>query len=251
MAQKIKREESCPKRAGWIMTYGDMMSLLLTFFILIVSYSTIQEAKFEEATNSLQGAFGVLSSPPTTIKMEEVVVSELHKKERDDVVYEFSKLERTLVEENLDNLVDLQLTKDGVLFKIDDSCLFTSGKAELKTDSHTILTNLREFLAKFSHEVEINGHTDSVPIHTVQFPSNWELSSARAISVARYFQNEGLIPDRIKAVGYGEYKPLAENDSSEGRAKNRRVEIFLNFDSDNPAVLQELPVADKENNGTG
>lgn len=250
MARKIKREESHPKMAAWIMTYGDMMSLLLTFFILLVSYSTIQEAKFEEASNSLQGAFGVLKSPPTTIKMEEVVVSKLHKKERDDIVYEFSKLEKSLVEENLDNLVDMQLTKDGVLFKIDDSCLFTSGKADLKTDSHLILTEIREFLAKFKHEVEINGHTDSVPIQTAQFPSNWELSSARAISVARYFQNEGLIPDRIKAVGYGEYRPLEANDSSEGRAKNRRVEIFLNLDSDNPTVMQDLPVFDKENNGS-
>ncbi|MCP4145481.1 MAG: OmpA family protein [bacterium] len=250
MARKSRKQHDCPKFPGWIMTYGDMMSLLLTFFILLVSYSTIQESKFEEATNSLQGAFGVLSSPPTTIKMEEVVVSELHKKERDDIVYEIQKLEETLVEENMDNMVDLQLTKDGVLFNVDSSCLFASGKAALKPDSKSILSSLQGFLAKFSHDIEINGHTDSIPIHTAQFPSNWELSSSRAISVARFFQNEGLVPSRIKAIGFGEYKPIADNSDSEGRAKNRRVEIFLKLDSDNSTVQQELPVVDKENNET-
>jgi len=80
------------------------------------------------------------------------------------------------------------------------------------------------------------------------FPSNWELSSSRAISVARFFQNEGLVPARIKAIGFGEYKPIADNSDSEGRAKNRRVEIFLKLDSDNPTVQQDLPVVDKENN---
>lgn len=249
MARNNKKEQhDCPKKASWIMTYGDMMSLLLTFFILLVSYSTIQQSKFEEATNSLQGAFGVLTSPPTTIKMEEIIVSDLQKKERDDIVYEIQKLEEVLVEESLDDLVDLQLTKDGVLFNVDSSCLFASGKAELKSDSHLILANLQDFLARFSHDVEISGHTDSIPIHTAQFPSNWELSASRAISVARFFQNEGLVPSRIKAIGFGEYKPIADNSDSEGRAKNRRVEIFLKLDSDNPIVHQDLPVVDKENN---
>jgi chemotaxis protein MotB len=246
MSRKRKEPETKPGLPGWIMTYGDMMSLLLCFFILLVSFSTIQDSKFDEASNSLQGAFGVLSNPPTTIKMKEIVVPQLHKKEREDIIYEFKKLEKILIDEKIDSKVDLRLTKDGVLFNIDDTCLFDSGSATLKTGSNDVLTSLHTFLAKFRHEIEINGHTDSIPISTIKFPSNWELSSSRAISVARFFQNKGLVPDRIKAVGYGEYRPIADNNSPSSRAKNRRVEIFMNLDSQRMPLQQTLPTVSEE-----
>lgn len=238
-----KEEEARPRLSGWIMTYGDMMSLLLTFFILLVSFSTIQDAKFQEATVSLQGAFGVLSNPPTTIKMQEIIVPQLNKKEQEDIIFEFRKLEQVLVVENLDSMVDMQLTKDGVLFQINDGVLFASASADLSSTSHKVLTEISHFMSKFRYEIEISGHTDSVPIKTLKYPSNWELSSARAISVARFLISCDLVPDRIKAVGFGEYRPISTNKTHSGRSENRRVEIFLKLDDNNLPIEFELPIS--------
>ena len=227
---------------SWMVTYGDMMSLLLTFFVLLVSFSTIQEAKFYEAIQSLQGALGVLKSPPTAREMKKLVVPELVRREREEILYEFRQLEQSLLDAGLDAQVDLRLTGDGIQFKIDDSFLFASGSADLRRESSPVLEKLAVFLGKFPQDVEISGHTDSVPIRTVRFPSNWELSSSRAIAVARFFQERDLDPQRIRAVGYGEYRPLATNETAAGRASNRRVEIFLRLDEARGGDSMSLPL---------
>jgi len=240
--RKGGRDEASGGAPLWMVTYGDMMSLLLTFFVLLVSFSTIQEAKFYEAIKSLQGALGVLKSPPTAVEMKKVVVPELVKRERSEILYEFRKLEQTLLEDGLDANVDLRLTGDGIQVKIEDSFLFSSGRAELRQGSHPVLEKLSAFLGKFHQSVEVTGHTDSVPISTIRFPSNWELSSARAIAVARFFQDRNVDPHRMSAVGYGEFRPLADNDTVEGRASNRRVEIFLRLDEDQGNWHESLPL---------
>ncbi len=227
----------------WMVTYGDMMTLLLTFFVLLVSFSTIQEAKFHEAIKSLQGALGVLKSPPTTMEFRNIVVPKLVKQERNEILYEFRRLEQSLLEDGLDGEMDLRLTGEGIQFKIKDSFLFASGRADLLSGSAPVLVKLADFLAKFTQDVEVTGHTDSVPIHTDRFPSNWELSAARAIAVARFFQDREIDPGRIRAVGFGEYRPLATNGTAEGRARNRRVEIFLKLDEERGTWHDGLPLA--------
>ena len=114
MARKFQPEESSGGVASWMVTYGDLMSLLLTFFVLLVSFSTIQEAKFYEAIQSLQGAFGVLKNPPTALEFNELLVPNLSKQERSEILHEFGKLEQSLLDEGLDTEVDIRMTGETV-----------------------------------------------------------------------------------------------------------------------------------------
>jgi chemotaxis protein MotB len=246
MAERSRRKEEKKGLDSWVMTYGDMMSLLLTFFVLLVSFSSIQESKFKEAALSLKGAFGVMSKPPTVVEQRELLVPNLSQKEREDILYEMRKLERSLLDKGLDQDVDIKLTDKGIAFRIDAPLLFETGQARLRPETMELLSSVGRFLSKFPYPLSVEGHTDSIPIHNDRFPSNWELSAARAVAVARHFQAQGVGPERIAAVGYGEYHPLATNTSPEGRTKNRRVEIFLKLDNERLSNNQ-LPLQEEEN----
>nr|MEE4269878.1 OmpA family protein [Candidatus Krumholzibacteria bacterium] len=212
----------------WVMTYGDMMSLLLTFFVLIVSFSSMQETKFEQAVSSLHEAFGVLQNAESVIELETPIVPNHEPQEEEaEFLYEVRAVEKMVMEKGLDKDVEVEVTDEGVLFRLNSEFAFRSGGAELQEEPRGILDKLTSFFKKFPYSIKIEGHTDTVPINSPKFPSNWELSAARAVSVARYFQGMGLPPDRIAATGMGEFHPIADNGTAEGRAKNRRVEIFL------------------------
>lgn len=212
---------------GWVVTYGDMMSLLLTFFILLLSFSSIQESKFKDAMESLQGALGVLKNPPSMMQLEHQIVAQPRQTDNSEVYYQLKKLEQYLVEQELDSSIEVEMTADGVNIRITDDFMFDSGRADLKPVAADLITRIGGLLDGQGEEIVITGHTDSIPIHTARFPSNWELSAARAIAVARHFQGNGLDPARMRAVGFGEFRPLADNATVEGRALNRRVEILL------------------------
>jgi chemotaxis protein MotB len=245
MARKNRQIEAKKGGDAWLMTYGDMMSLLLTFFVLIVSFSSIQEAKFQEAAASLRAAFGVLMQQPSVINMNQPIIPRAFEKQREDILTEVRKLEQVLLDLQMDRQVDVTVSDQGVTLRIASSQLFDSGKADLKPQTRTVLETLGQFLRKFPNTVWVEGHTDSVPIRNDRFPSNWELSAGRAAAVARFFEGSGVDPQRLAAVGYGEYRPLASNETEEGRARNRRVEIFLEMDGDQP-LPADLPLADEE-----
>jgi chemotaxis protein MotB len=229
----------------WVMTYGDMMSLLLTFFVLIVSFSSMQQTKFEQAASSLQEAFGVLKSAESVIVLEEPVIPNHEPQEEEaEMLFEVRSVEKLILEEGLDKEVEVEITEDGVLFRLNSEFAFVSGGAELKEESQSVLDRLSSFFLKFPYKIRIDGHTDDVPINSAKFPSNWELSAARAVSVARYFQGMGLPPERIAATGLGEYHPIADNATPEGRAKNRRVEVFLKLDKKDLPEDGQLPLGD-------
>jgi chemotaxis protein MotB len=230
---------------GWVMTYADMMSLLLTFFILIVSFSSLQHAKFKRAAQSLQEAFGILDHAESVIEFQNPVYPELSRnKAEEEVYYEMQEIEQVILEKGLDREVQIELQDNGVMFRIQAPFLFASGQADLREEPRKILTELSVLFTKFPYLIRIEGHTDSIPINSVRFPSNWELSAARAVTVARYFQGLGLPPERIAATGYGEYHPIAENETDAGREKNRRVEIILQLDKRDLPRGTELPFAE-------
>lgn len=230
---------------GWVMTYADMMSLLLTFFILIVSFSSLQQSKFKQAAQSLQEAFGILEHQDSMIEFRNPVYPELREDSTDsDVFYEMQEIEQVILENGLDQEIQVELQEEGVLFRIQAPFLFGSGLADLREEPRKILDELSILFRKFPYLVRIEGHTDSLPINSVRYPSNWELSAARAVTVARYFQGLGLPPERIAATGYGEYQPIADNGTAKGRDKNRRVEIFLQLDRRNLPRANELPFDD-------
>ena len=230
---------------GWVMTYADMMSLLLTFFILIVSFSSLQQSKFKQAAQSLQEAFGILEHQDSMIEFRNPVYPELRDESVDSAVfYEMQDIEQVILESGLDQEIQVELQEEGVLFRIQAPFLFGSGLADLREEPRTILDELSVLFRKFPYLVRVEGHTDSLPINSVRFPSNWELSAARAVTVARYFQGLGLPPERIAATGYGEYQPIADNGTAKGRDKNRRVEIFLELDRRDLPRANELPFDD-------
>jgi len=212
----------------WMATFGDMMSLLLTFFILLVSFSSIQETKFHEAVGSLQGALGVLSQlPKVPVKMD--IDRPIRKGDVDSekLNKQMNALKQQIEAMRKSDSVKISRSEKGLAIRLDDKTLFDLGRANLRSEAHELLAMVASTLVEFPNPVRIEGHTDNLPIRTEQFPSNWELSSARAAAVLRFFQERGLDPRRMSAVGLGEWRPVASNDTPEDRARNRRVEIFM------------------------
>ncbi|GAB4333718.1 MAG: OmpA family protein [Candidatus Abyssubacteria bacterium] len=220
------KEMAGPTSPGWMVTYGDIMSLLLTFFVLLLSYSTIKEDAFRRALASFQEALGMLPHERSMIRFEQVpAVRMMPPISTKDIV---KRIHRSVQAAGLAGKVDIAEEKEGVRITIQSPILFDSGEDTLRPEAIPVLDELVEILKQSPNQVVVEGHTDNVPIHTERFPSNWELSTARAITVAKYlFQKGQLPPERFTVAGYGEYHPLTDNDTEEGRQKNRRVAIFL------------------------
>lgn len=224
-----------------MVTYGDLMSLLLTFFVLLVSFSSIQMAKFQKALGSLKGALGVLPREESVMKQWEPVMPQLTDYQKRRVYRVISQLRNIVKEKGLERNISLESTGNGILIRIDSPILFDLGKANLKPQAYPILDKILEMTQQWPNKIRIEGHTDDLPIHTSRFPSNWELSTARALSVLRYFLNKGQVePQRLAAVGYGQYHPLVPNNSPQNRAKNRRVEIYIEYEKAPDIFKEEL-----------
>jgi len=233
MAKKKKKEEGGgPSSPAWMTTYGDMMTLLLTFFVLLVSMSTMEIEKFRAAAASLKGALSVLPfqesvrpEPITPKSADQLRKSKDRKRER-----AVARLRRIIEEKNLGKIITVEETANGVHITIGDPALFDSGRAFIKTEFFPVLDAVVEVIntGTGSENIRVEGHTDNVPIHNEQFSDNWELSIGRALSVIRYVRSKGAIdPRRLRPVGCGEYHPVTTNETLEGRALNRRVEIYI------------------------
>lgn len=212
-------------------TFADLMSLLLTFFILLYSMSSVSAEKFNEASNSMQLAFGGGDS----ILEESTVVDTAAETSEEAVDPELLKMYNEVVqfleEKNITSQASVEYDQDGIYVNIQESILFGSGSAIIADSGKNTLNNLGELVQQFDNEVVVEGYTDNVPMHNANFSSNWELSTSRALSVLRYLSEERKVdPTRLSAKGYGEYHPNVPNDSEENRAKNRRVNIMIVYD---------------------
>ncbi len=224
-----------------MVTYGDLMSLLLTFFVLLVSFSSIQMAKFQKAIGSLKGALGVLPREESVMKQWEPIMPQLSDYQKRRVYRVISQLRNIIKNNGLEKNISLESTGNGILIRIDSPILFDLGKANLKPEAYPILDKILEMTQQWPNKIRIEGHTDDLPIHTSTYPSNWELSTARALSVLRYFLHKGHVePQRLAAVGYGQYHPLVPNTSPKNRAKNRRVEIYIEYEKAPDIFKEEL-----------
>ena len=210
MARGKRAQDDEPGVPGWVVTYGDMMSLLLTFFVLLISFSTVKEEEFNRAIASVKGALGVLPRELTFLDFREPIPE-------------------MRVQRFRDVAANVQFTAEGLKLTMQDPVLFDTGEDALKPAAGPILTDVAGLLSELSDSfTSIQGHTDNVPIRTARFPSNLELSAARALSVARFLMDKGGIdPNNVSVVGYSENLPIVPNDSPENRAKNRRVEIHV------------------------
>lgn len=227
---------------GWIVTFSDLMTLLLTFFILLYSISTVSEAKFRQAAASLQS---VLSGNPSTMIFNEtpsgadsmpfdpVVPQPIpNPVEQPDFNAEIIEMYQTIKdfiqEHNLNADIEVTYNARGVLVNISEAVLFESGSSDIKNEGQKLLDTMALLLQTIDKDVEVQGHTDNQPIRTSKYPTNWELSVDRAVQVARYFiQQHTIAPERLKAAGFAEFQPLAPNDTPENRALNRRVNLLI------------------------
>jgi len=213
-------------KSSFMLLYANLMMLLMTFFIVLVSMGRIEEEKVKIGVYSFRqayfsGGIGMLFGEREPIDFEYLIEQERIKLQKKIS----ASFEKTLKEGK--NMVEIVPSKEGVTLRLPGKILFDLGKAELKEEAKKILDEIIPVLKSYTYPVRVEGHTDNLPIHTERFPSNWELSSARAISVVRYLERKGLQRDLLSAVGYGEYRPLFPNDTPEHRAKNRRVEIKI------------------------
>lgn len=229
---------------GWMATFADLVTLLMCFFVLLFAMSTTQQETYKELVRSLRSALGAQAVPesgtregltmhaiPSEEPSENQQIDELGgmiEKEMEDIVSEVREL---VLFNKLGGEVSVTKTEDGVVITMSDLLLFNEGGTKLSEKGLDILKKVAVVLSKLAYHVKIKGHTDSEPISSARFPSNWELSSARASTVVRLLVENGVPPFYISAEGYAHYHPVATNDTARGRARNRRVEIVYERDS--------------------
>jgi chemotaxis protein MotB len=229
--KKRKKKDDAEEAASWLMTYGDMMTLLLTFFVLLISFSSIQETKFEMAMGSLKASLGVLVGERGTLHIDsKLPLMKYTNIPKDRFMISLQRVLMYVAEAYSKNqMVEVEVSDQGLLFRISNNLLFEVGKADLIPTTKEFLSKLSDMLSKIEGKIRVEGHTCDLPISTTEFPSNWELSAKRAINVLKFFHKEGVAPEHLTAIGHGEFCPIAPNDNAENRKKNRRVEIFVEF----------------------
>ncbi|GKS68261.1 chemotaxis protein MotB [Nitrosomonas sp. PY1] len=239
----------------WLVSYADFITLLFAFFIVMYAVSSVNEGKYQELSYSLVTAFKntaseslVLSTEVTPIQLQQLKlnngiellepVNKVEKREK------MRGMARTILDA-LEPLVrdgQVRVTQSalGITVEINASVLFSPGQAKLADNSSVALQAVAKIIKDQEHEIQVEGHTDNFPISTDNFPSNWELSTARASSVVRLFIEQGVDASRLTAIGYGENRPIESNESTEGRKRNRRVAIMIL--SADPDKITELPI---------
>ena len=209
--------------ARWLTTFNDLMTLLLVFFVLLFAMSNIDVKKIKNFQYSLQSGLGVLREG------EKVQIGVIEKVPIENVEDKAQKItEDSIKALDSEPGVGVAFIDKGILITLEESFLFRSGIADIDPEGLPLLDKIAYVIRKTSNPVRVEGHTDNVKINTDRFPSNWELSIARAVNVVKYLVEAGKIPpQRLSAVGYGESRPVFPNDNTQHQAANRRVEILL------------------------
>lgn len=219
------------KSPGWMTTFGDMMTLLLVFFVLMYSFSNTDQEKFENVISALQSHLGVLEGGKTISDEDRVSRGSIGKdfnSSRENLAKVMGDMEQYVEEKELQENVEMEMTERGLVVRLTGRVLYDIGEAEILPEGRDLLAELAAAIQDIPNNIMVEGHTDDWPIDTEEFPSNWELSTARATNVIKHMI-EGLEvdPSRLSAAGYSEYRPLKSNDTAENRAENRRVEIVI------------------------
>ena len=230
MSRRKRHTQNNNNGYGWMITYSDLMSLLLTFFVLLFSMSSISADKFDNVASSFQSVLSgsykdsILDGQDGILELSEVVT-------RNEQMYD--KVTQYVINEGLGSNISVSMNTKGVFVELKEAILFEPGSASLKPEGNVVLQQLEGLINEFDNELVIEGYTDNIPMSSSRYPTNWELSTARAVSVVRHLAEvQNIDPKRLSAVGYGEYRPIVPNDSAENRASNRRVNILIIFDEE-------------------
>lgn len=221
--------------ATWLVTYADLMTILLVFFILLFTLASLQTEKYKHAvetikvqvkdTQALIGLMELMEIPETDdsqISIEDITGLRKREKALYEMIHNFAQ------SSSQKSNISTRILKGKIIVSVKGKALFTSGSANLNSTATHIFDEIIQILDDYpDYNINIKGHTDNIPISTSIFPSNWELSAVRATTVLKYLISKGISPQRLTATGYGDVLPLVPNTSDENRAQNRRVEFVL------------------------
>ena len=242
MARRGKKEEEHENHERWLVSYADFITLLFAFFVVMYSLSSLNEGKYRIMSDSVVNAFRNIansenpriasnpispirpSTPPPNTAGE---TDEARRSKAERVRNMAEEIRKVLAPLVADGQVRVTEGAFGITVEINASVLFAPGYAQLGPDAIRALRAVAQVLAGAEFPITVEGHTDVTPIATTMFPSNWELSAVRASSVVRLFVENGVLPARLTAAGYGDQRPVADNATPDGRARNRRVTILI------------------------
>ncbi|RJG01186.1 flagellar motor protein MotD [Noviherbaspirillum sedimenti] len=253
-----RHEEEHENHERWLVSYADFITLLFAFFVVMYAISSVNEGKYRVLANSLGNAFGtgaaVSASQVAPERQQAFPLRrqpapdrqqvEALRRERTAMTAIARQIQQALAPLVKRGIVRVTQTSRGVKVEINASILFAPGDARLTAESGEALTAIAGIMKEDSHAMQVEGHTDNVPISNAAFPSNWELSSARASSVVRLLADNGVAHERLTAVGHAENFPVGPNESTEGRLRNRRVEILILAGL--PEQATEVPLAPED-----
>jgi chemotaxis protein MotB len=251
-----RRQEVHVNQERWLISYADFITLLFAFFVVMYSISQVNDSKYRVLSDTFIEAFNQPAntqknsepqeniSPSTAIitpiDMGKTTVTETTPPDvaepvtPDEPIKTSDELAQIsdLVTEKFTQLINdqmIQVSSNELWLQIElkDSILFSSGSADTSEQAQKIFDEIAGILKSYSNPVQVEGFTDNIPIKSVKYPTNWELSTARASAIVKYLASKGVAPERLSAVGYGEYQPVAANDTEQGRAQNRRVTIMV------------------------
>ncbi len=246
-----KEPEKHVNHERWLVSYADFITLLFAVFVVLYAMGVSDKKKVEEVMKSISESFGMAkagTSPKiNVIDSQQITVIPALKPEAKIEPMSHSRtgqgktratdkdfrqikaaIEAYLVKKGAQSKVSLDITRRGLIVSLKEAGFFASGQADIKPEAYELINTIAEVVTQYNNPLRLEGHTDNVPISTAQFPSNWELSTARATNGLKYLlKNFDIETDKISATGYGEFRPLAPNEASEGRAKNRRVDLVM------------------------
>jgi chemotaxis protein MotB len=246
MIRRSRKSHASQER--WLISYADFITLLFAFFVVLYASSQSDKKKQAMVSESIETAFRALGlfadttrhpranssagqgteapAMPMNIVMGEDVLAPAKVKE--DLEHIRQELEQTLSNQVAQHTVAIQMGRDGLVISLREAGFFDSGSAVPKPETLATIKQIATSLGRTPYDLRIEGHTDNIPIHTAEFDSNWELSAARATHIAHLFIDlKAISPERISAAGYAEFHPVAGNDTADGRAENRRVDLVV------------------------
>jgi len=247
-----KEPEPHVNHERWLVSYADFITLLFAVFVVLYAMGQSDKKKVEEVMQAIQQSFGMASAGATAPKVNviasqtitvipslkpELTISPMGRTrsgqaktraEDKDFRQIKSAVDAYLIKQGAQSKVTLEITRRGLIVSLKEAGFFNSGQANIKPEAYEMINTIAEVMTQYNNPMRLEGHTDNVPINTAQFPSNWELSTARATNGLKYLlKNFNVDANKISATGYAEFRPIADNATPDGRARNRRVDLVM------------------------
>lgn len=230
---KLKKKQEAENSERWLLTYSDLITLLMIFFVVMYASSTVSDTKYSQLSKSLNTVLaggskpiGSDSSTSSTEDTQSQATPEVTEAQKLSALK--SDVDSILAQSGVGDSVQTNIEERGLVITFSNSVFFESGQAAIRPELRGTVDKLAVSLKAMNNLIRVEGHTDNVPVKNGNFSSNWQLSAVRAANVVQYLiEVDGLLPTKLSAGGYGEYKPIAPNDTDAGRSKNRRIDIVI------------------------